>query len=214
MREVLVKLADKFDQEGKHELATAVDTVILSTAARNKAPLKDLDKDVKKDLLKFLHTVQKNMKDSMDALHEFFRRLRYFDIGDTVKEMGLDKVLKEIEKTHSCVDSASKSLFTMSYGKRPSKADLDQLADDFGLAGGENPSPLSFFESQVSQQGEEGLKSDVLPSSPQLEPESELPDESDSRPRSTLRSSQTDCDCRCESPWLLRTELHRLHLHL
>ena len=150
MRKVLVKLADKFDQEGKYDLASVVDGVILSTAARNKAPLKDLDEDVKKDLLKFLHTVQKNMKNSMTALDEFFRRLRYFDIGDTVREMGLDKALKEMEKTHDCIDNAGRSMYTMAYGRRPSKSDMAQMADDFSIARDEKPNPLSFFESQMS----------------------------------------------------------------
>jgi len=153
MREELVRLADRFDQEGKYDLAAAVDTVILSTGARNKAPLKKLDEDVKKDLLKFLYTVKKNIADSMEALNEFFRRLRYFDINDTIKDMSLDKALKELEKTYECLDAAEKSMFTMAYGKRPSKSELEQMAEDFGGAGEGKSSPLEFFQSRSDLPG-------------------------------------------------------------
>ena len=176
MREVLVKLADKLDQEGKFDLATTVDNVILSTAARNKAPLKDLDEDIKKDLLKFLHTVGKNIKDSMEALNEFFRRLRYFDINDSIKEMGLDKALKEMEKTHSCIDNAGKSMYTMAYGKKPSKSDIAQMAEDFGFAGDEKDSPLQFFERQTNNdipENEEDIEDIEEPFNQELEPEEE-----------------------------------------
>jgi hypothetical protein len=107
MRKKLVNLADKFDREGKADLADAVDS-LLSTAARPKAPLKSLDDDVKKDLLKFIHKVKENLEDSMEALQEFFRRLRYFDIGDTVKDLKLDKALKELSKT--CINSWKTSI--------------------------------------------------------------------------------------------------------
>lgn len=147
MREVLVKLSDKFDQEKKHDLADAVDEVIKS-AARPKAPLKKMDEDVKKDLMRFLTTVKKNMEDSMESLEELFRRLRYFDIGDIVKELGLDKAIKDMKKTHDCVDGASKTMYALTHGKHPSKADMEQLADDFGLNNDEKSSPLDFFEKQ------------------------------------------------------------------
>ena len=81
MRDELVRLADRLDNEGKHTLAAAVDDVLQVTAAgRPKAPLKGLSDDVKKDLLQFLHNVKENIADSMDALDELFGRLRYFDI--------------------------------------------------------------------------------------------------------------------------------------
>lgn len=165
MRETLVKLADKFDQEGKHGLADAVDS-LLTTASRPKAPLKSLDDDVKKDLLKFIHKVQENLSDSMESLEEFFRRLRYFDIGETVKDLKLDKALKELSKTQECMDTAGKAMFALSYGKHPSKSDLDQLAEDFSSGDKEKSNPLDFFESQnkyrdqdeLVQRDEEGLR--------------------------------------------------------
>ena len=70
MREVLVKLADKFDQEGKHELANAVDG-LLTTAARPKAPLKSLDEDVKKRLIK----VYSQCTEKFKRLNECIRRI-------------------------------------------------------------------------------------------------------------------------------------------
>jgi len=55
-----------------------------------------------------------------------------FDIQDEVKDLGLDKALKELEKTHECVDGAYKSMYARTNGKKPSSADLEQMAEDFG----------------------------------------------------------------------------------
>jgi hypothetical protein len=147
IRKSLVRLADKFDREGKADLADAVDNLI-SAAARPKAPLKSLDDDVKKDLLKFIHRVKENIDDSMEALEEFFRRLRYFDIGDTVKDLKLDKALKELTKTNDCIDAAGRAMYALTHGKHPSKADLEQMVEDFGSSKKETENPLDFFESQ------------------------------------------------------------------
>lgn len=149
----LVSMADKFDREGKQNLADAVDSILLSTAARPKStPLKNLDEDVKKDLLKFIHRVKDNVKDSVDALEEFFRRLRYFDSDEHVKDLKLDKILKELEKTHDCMDGASRTMYALTYGKHPSKADLEQQAEDFKTDRAELGKPLEFFESQHKSQ--------------------------------------------------------------
>lgn len=146
MHKTLFKLAEKFKQEGKTDLANEIND-LLSTGSRQKAPLKSLNEDVKKDLLKFVHRVKENIEDSMEALEEFFRRLRYFDIGDTVKDLRLDKALKELSKTHECMDNAGKSMYALTYGKYPSRSDMEQLAEDFGPKE-ENKGPLEFFESQ------------------------------------------------------------------
>ena len=161
---LLITIANQLDQKGKHELADAVDKVVKSAAGRPKAPLKSLDEDVKKDLIKFLATVKKNMESSAEALEELFRRLRYFDIADVVKDLGLDKVLKDMEKTQDCMDNATKSMFSMIHGKKPSKSDMDQMADDFGLEKQEKESPLKFFEGQnISQKRDEaGLDENEL----------------------------------------------------
>ena len=151
MRDKLVKLADKFDQEGKVDLANAIDN-LLATASRSKAPLKSLDNSVKKDLLKFIHTVQSNLKNSIEALEEFFRRLRYFDIGESIKDLKLDKTLKELDKTQQCADSAGKTMYTLLYGKHPSKSDLEQLAEDFNSGEKLTSNPLAFFESQSTSE--------------------------------------------------------------
>lgn len=147
MRKTLVKLADKFDREGKTDLANSIDN-LLSVATRQKAPLKNLDEDVKKDLFKFIHKVKSNIEDSMEALEEFFRRMRYFDMDESVKDLKLDKALKELSKTHECMDGASKSMYALTYGKYPSKSDLEQMAEDFGSEKNESDGPLDFFESQ------------------------------------------------------------------
>lgn len=149
MRDELVRLADRLDNEGKHTLAAAVDDVLQVTAAgRPKAPLKGLSDDVKKDLLQFLHNVKENIADSMDALDELFGRLRYFDIVDDVKDLGLEKTLKELGKTHSCVDSAFTSMYARTHGRRPSKA---QMAADFGGGARNERNPIEFFESNAPE---------------------------------------------------------------
>jgi len=149
MHDKLVRLADKLDREGKADLAAAIDDVLMGkSAARPKAPLKSMDEDVKKDLLKFIHRVKENLEDSMSSLEEFFRRLRYFDIGDSVKDLKLDKAFKELSKINECVDTAGKAMYALSYGKHPSKSDLEQLADDFGSSKEGPGGPLDFFKSQ------------------------------------------------------------------
>jgi len=147
MRDILVKLADKFDQEGKHDLANEVDS-LLTTASRPSAPLKNMDDGVKKDLLKFIHDVKSNIGSSVESLNELFRRLRYFDISDSVKDLKLDKALKELGKVQECMDIAEKSMYALSYGKTPSRADMEQLADDFGSDSDSKTNPLEFFNSQ------------------------------------------------------------------
>ncbi len=144
----LSKMADELSKKGKSELAAAVNDVLKLGAGRPKAPLKKLDEDVKKDLMRFLTTIKKNMKDSMDALQELFRRLRYFDIDDMVGQLELDKTLKDMEKTHFAMDQATKAMYALTYGKRPSKEDMDQMAEDFGVAGKDPINPLDFFKSQ------------------------------------------------------------------
>lgn len=151
MLDRLVKMADRFDQEGKQELADAIDALITTKAARPKAPLKKLDDDVKKDLMKFLTTVKKSGEESLDALEELGRRLRYFDMDDVGKELGLDKMLKDVEKVMDAMDGATDSMYSMVYGKKPSKSDMEQMADDFGLKKSDKESPLEFFEKTKSK---------------------------------------------------------------
>lgn len=149
MRDKLVILADKLDREGKHELADAIDQLLITAAGRPKAPLKGLGEDVKKDLLKFIHRVKDNAKNSSDSLEELGRRLRYFNAGHFMKELGLEKAVKDLGKVQECADMAMKSMYAMSYGKSPTSSDMEQMADDFNDPGGQDiPSPLDFFSSQ------------------------------------------------------------------
>jgi citrate synthase len=161
MRDILVKLADKFDQEGKTDLANEVDSLLLTTAARPAAPLKTLDENVKKDLLGFIHRVKENIDNSTRSLDEFFRRLRYFDIGETVKDLKLDKTFKELSKISASIDAAKRSMYALTYGKNPSRADLEQLAEDFGSEKEEIAGPLEFFESQVKPDVDDERKKEM-----------------------------------------------------
>jgi hypothetical protein len=149
----LVKMADKFDRQGEFELAEKIDETLQSLAARPKAPLKNLDDDVKKNLIIFLHNADKNTKDSMKGLNEFFRRLRYFDVASMIKEMGLDKVINDMSKTQSCLDEATKKFYELTHGKKPSKVDLEDYLDDGDSCKdcGCQDSALDFFDSQADK---------------------------------------------------------------
>ena len=153
---LLVKMADQFDQQGNHALASAVDDTLKSFSARPKAPLKKLDDDVKKNLIVFIHDADRNTSKSMKGLTELFRRLRYFDLADSVKDLGLDKTVKELEKTQECLDGAKKKFFELMHGKKPSKQDLDALFKDLDKA--EDQSALDFFD----QHAEDGAEQDSL----------------------------------------------------
>jgi hypothetical protein len=154
----LVQLADKLDAEGKHELAEAVDETIQALAAKHKSKVKKMDEDVKKDLMKFVHNVKKNLKQSSQSLEEFFRRLRYFGIDDTVKEFGLDKSLKEIAKLLDTIDGANIKFYEIAFGKKPSKTDMDDLAKalDGKLEEQNVEDPISFFRTHSKGMGGSG----------------------------------------------------------
>jgi len=68
---LLVKMADKCDSEGDFETASEIDQALQSFATRPKAPLKNLDDSVKKNLIIFIGKADKNIKDSIDGLNEF-----------------------------------------------------------------------------------------------------------------------------------------------
>lgn len=153
---LLVKMADDFDRAGEHDLASEVDDTITSRAARFKAPLKQLDDDIKNNLIIFIHDADQNTSNSVKGLRELFRRLRYFDLMDSIKELGLDKVVKEMEKTQGCLDGAKKKFYELMHGKKPSKQDLTDLFEQ--LTGKEDNAegPLDFFEQQAKDEDEEG----------------------------------------------------------
>ena len=152
---LLVKMADKFDREGNFDLASDVDQTLLSMSARPKAPLKSLDDDVKKNLIIFLHDSDKNMGSSIKGLKEFFRRLRYFDIAGHIKEMGLDRIVKDMEKTRGGLGAALKQFYERTHGKKPSQKDIDGLSGDEGEI---EQSSLDFFDTQMAKDKEDDDK--------------------------------------------------------
>jgi len=150
MLKTLIKIADKLDAEKKADLASKVDETIAVFSARKKAPLKHLDEKVKRDLVGFVHKVEKNLDESVKSLEEFFRRLRYFDLSSLVKETGLNKTVDEIKAIHDCVDNAMKKIYELSYGKKPSKGDVEQMLEDSD----EDRDALTFFKSQQPEESE------------------------------------------------------------
>jgi len=143
----LIKMADKFDTEGKFELAEEVDKTLVSLAARPKAPLKHLEDGTKKNLLVFLHKADNQVKSALNLLQEFFKRLRYFDIDETVDHMNLDRVMVDLQKNEEHLDIATKKFYEMTSGRRPGKTDLEYLS---GGDSGSEPIQAAedFFESQ------------------------------------------------------------------
>jgi len=155
----LISLADKFDQEGKGHLSEAIDDVLTSTAGP-KAPLKKMDDEVKKELLKFLCDSEKRMTSATGDLEELTRRLRYFDLSHYAKDMGIDRTLKDISKVISSLAEAKVKMFEISFGKKPSQDDLRKLVNEFeGDAaddGNGKHSPQAFF-------GKQQLADDTVP---------------------------------------------------
>jgi len=124
---VLTKLADKYDRDGKFELSDAVDETIKALAARPKAPLKGMDEKVKKDFLKFVNKAVDSLQESKDGLEELRRRLRYFDVADSAKGIGLDQAIQDMHSLHSGMSDANRKMFELCFGKKPSKGDLERL---------------------------------------------------------------------------------------
>jgi len=143
----LIKMADKFDQEGKFELSAEVDKTLESLAARPKAPLKHLEDGTKKNLLIFLHKADNEVKSALNLLQEFFKRLRYFDIDETVEHMNLDKVMIDLQKNEEHLNLATKRFYEMTAGRRPGKTDLETLINGEPVASSIQPAE-DFFESQ------------------------------------------------------------------
>ncbi len=148
VRAALVKMADEFDQEGKFDLASEIDRTLMSFSARPKAPLKKLDDKVKKNLIVFVHDADQNNSKSIKGLNELFRRLRYFDFADSAKDLGLDKIVKDMEKTQEGLEAAKRRFFELMHGKKPSKKDLEdmfkEIVDAARQDDGQNT--LDFFE--------------------------------------------------------------------
>jgi hypothetical protein len=168
IRSLLVKMADNFDQTGNYDLAQEVDRTLKSFSARPKAPLKKLDDDVKKNLIVFIHDADQNNAKSIKGLNELFRRLRYFNFADTSKELGLDKVVKEMEKTQDCLDGAKKRFYEIMHGRKPSKQNLKELFEDIDEESDEQGA-LDFFDEQLKKEAPD----DELENDEELELENE-----------------------------------------
>lgn len=184
VRSLLVKMADKYDQAGQHDLAAEIDRALKSLSARPKAPLKKLDDDIKKNLIVFIHDADQNNSKSIKGLNELFRRLRYFNFADTSKELGLDKVVKDMEKTQECLDGAKKRFYEVMHGRKPSRQNLKELFE--GLSeDAEEQGALDFFDEQLKKEAPEDESELESPEdedeqeleSPEDEPELEVPED-------------------------------------
>jgi hypothetical protein len=125
----LVKMADRFDNAGQTKLAAAVDETILSLAARPKSnkPLKKMDDKVKDELFKFLGCVCNDMTDSVKALEELMRRLRYFNVDGEVKGLKLPDMLKEVKELSDKINGATHKMYEMAFGRKLPKEYLKSL---------------------------------------------------------------------------------------
>lgn len=150
----LIVIADKYDQQGKFKVADKIDSFILSFAAKS-GKVKKMDDDLKKDLLKFFHNAEKHMEIALEDVEELQRRLRYYDLSDHIKEMALDKSTKDMKNLFDVLSEKKKRMYELSYGKKPSKEDLAQLASDFdGDSANDSPrhNPIDFFELNFSSE--------------------------------------------------------------
>lgn len=167
---LLVKMADDFDRVGNHDLASEVDHMLKSFSARPRAPLKKLDDDIKKNLIVFIHDADQNNTKSIKGLKELFRRLRYFNFSDISKDLGLDRVVREMEKTQECLNGAKKRFYEIMHGRKPSKQNLIELFKDFS-EDAEAQGALDFFNEQLEKEAPDN--------EPELEDDEDLEDPED-----------------------------------
>lgn len=158
IRAELVKMADQLDQEGLHDLAGEIDHSLITLSSRPSAPLKKLDDDIKKNLIIFVHDADRNTEKSIKGLNELFRRMRYFDFSDAVKDLGLDRTVKDMERTRGSLEEAKKRFYEMMHGKKPSKKDLEDLFNSLvesieeASEEPEEQNALDFFEEQLGKE--------------------------------------------------------------
>ena len=150
----LIVMADKLDAKDEIDGVFVIDDVIKSAAkGRPRAPMKGLDDDVKEDLVKFLFNITKRMVASKKDLTELFRRMRYFDVADSAKPLGLDKALKNMSLVQDCADNSAEALHSMLGGNKASfKSLLEKLnggdgCEDIDLDEVDHK-PLDFFNSR------------------------------------------------------------------
>lgn len=190
IRELLVKMADDFDMSGDHELAVQVDGTLKSFSARPKAPLKQLDDDVKKNLIVFVHDADQSTSKSIKGLKELFRRLRYFDLAGSVKDTGLDKLVKDMEKTQCGLGGAKSKLYEMMMGKKPSVQALNDFVGSTDEV--DDQSSLDFFDRHTEKDEEEEPQEEGIEDID--EEEEELTDELEAELESFLASLDEDED--------------------
>lgn len=145
----LIVMADKLDAEGKFAMAAKIDSTLKSMArGRPKSPLKGLDEDTKKDLVKFLHNIGKRMSSSKSDLEELFRRMRYFDVAESAKPLGLDKAFKDMDRVQQCVDAGKESLHAMLGGNKSDLKSLLEALEGDNVEDEPDHNPLEFFNSR------------------------------------------------------------------
>jgi hypothetical protein len=141
----LICLADSLDHEGKAELAEEVDMALASItsdglvaeAARPRAPLKGLEDAVKESLIKFLVDSRDSLSGSVKNIEEFFRRLKYFGVEGTIKDLGLDRMLLEMKDVEAASAEAVKRFHEITKGRKVRQNELapkvmeEQSAMDF-----------------------------------------------------------------------------------
>lgn len=126
----LVKLADKFDNTEREDIADAIDDTLASFASRVRAPLKNLDDELKKGLLIFITDADANTTKSKKGLEELLRRMRYFDLADNIKDLGIDKIIKQMDGTAGYLGDVKRRLYELMHGKKPSASDLEGLTKE------------------------------------------------------------------------------------
>lgn len=129
------ELAKKFGFLYKEE--SAKDELLVSEAARPRAPLKGLDDAVKENLIKFLIETRDNLARSVTNIEEFFRRLKYFGVDNTIRDLGLDKMLIGLKDVHSESEESVKRFYELTRGRKMKQNELvpkvepEQNAMDF-----------------------------------------------------------------------------------
>jgi hypothetical protein len=105
---------------------------IYRNAARPKSskPLKKMEDKTKDELFKFLSTACKNTEETVNAIEELMRRLRYFGVDGDVKSLKLDITLKDAKELNHVLSASAHKLHELAFGRKMPKGAKKEINSD------------------------------------------------------------------------------------
>jgi hypothetical protein len=124
----LIKIADSLDRKNKFDLSSEVDNTIKALAVK-KHPLRDLDDDIKRNLIIFVHDADQSTTKAIKCLKELFRRMKYFDLFDSISSLGLNELVNSLESSQTSLGGAKKRFFELMHGHKATDKDFEDFSD-------------------------------------------------------------------------------------